>query len=144
MRRISKDENREFLDIFFFMTRTEDNSSIISGDKDEFFLSCICLFTLWYMHIWIDIMLGICRLQTVIFTSYHVSIFAIMLSVSILLMVGANNTSLAQSSQMGATAVVHKPSNVHNTLTAELSYDTQNMTHRSAKDLNNNGDWISK
>jgi hypothetical protein len=25
MRRISKDENREFLDIFFFMTRTEND-----------------------------------------------------------------------------------------------------------------------
>jgi len=66
-------------------------------------------------------------------TSYHVSIFATILSVSILLTIGANNTSLAQHSQTIATAAVHKPSNVHNTSTAELSYDTQNMTHRSAK-----------
>lgn len=79
-------------------------------------------------------MLGICELQILRITRYHVFIFATIFTVSILLTIGAYNTSLAQHSQTIATAAaVQTPSKMHNTSTAELSYDTQNMTHRSAK-----------
>ena len=78
-------------------------------------------------------MFGICELQNLMINRYHVSLYATILSVFILLTTGANNASLAQNSQTIATAGVHKPSNVQNSSTAELSYDTQNMTHRSAK-----------
>ena len=79
-------------------------------------------------------MLRICELQILMITRYHVSIFATIFTVALLLTIGAYNTSLAQNSQTIATAAaVHTPSNIHNTSTAELSYDTQNMTHRSAK-----------
>jgi len=53
-------------------------------------------------------------------------------------MVAGNNTLLAQKSQNAASAptaadiVKHSNSNVHNS-SIEISYDTQNMTHRSAK-----------
>ena len=68
-------------------------------------------------------MLGICELQTLMIARYHVSIFATILSVALLLAIGAYNTSLAQHSQTIVTAAaVQKPSNVHNTSTAELSY----------------------
>jgi len=79
-------------------------------------------------------MLRICELQILMITRYHVSIFATIFTVALLLTIGAYNTSLAQNSQTIATAAaVQTPSNIHNTSTAELSYDTQNMTHRSAK-----------
>jgi len=79
-------------------------------------------------------MLRICEFQNLMITGYHVSLFVTILAVIVLLTIGAINTSLAQNSQTKATAAaVQKPSNVHNPSTAELSYDTQNMTHRSAK-----------
>jgi len=57
---------------------------------------------------------------------FHAFLFANILSVFIVLAMGTNNMSLA-------AAAVLKPSNGHSASSAELSYDTQNMTHRSAK-----------
>lgn len=62
---------------------------------------------------------------------------AIMLSMTILLTIAVNNNSLAQNSHTAlSTGVINhlSNSNAHNTSAAELSYDTQNMTHRSAKE----------
>jgi hypothetical protein len=79
-------------------------------------------------------MLRICELQIMMITRYHVSIFATIFTVALLLTIGAYNTYLAQNSQTIATAAAAQtPSNIHNTSTAEFSHDTQNMTHRSAK-----------
>jgi hypothetical protein len=64
---------------------------------------------------------------------YYASLFATILSVFVLLTIGANSSSLGQNSHTTVPAAVLKPSNVHNASSAELSYDTQNMTHRSAK-----------
>jgi len=57
-------------------------------------------------------MLGICELQTLMIARYHVSIFATIFTVALLLAIGAYNTSLAQHSQTIVTAAaVQKPSN---------------------------------
>lgn len=71
----------------------------------------------------------------IMMTSYYFYLFATILSVSILLTIGPN-LSLAQNDKTIATLAISKSPNVHNNnnrSTAELSYDTQNMTHRSAQ-----------
>jgi hypothetical protein len=49
-------------------------------------------------------MLRICELQILMTTRYHVSIFATIFTVALLLRIGAYKTSLAQNSQTVATA----------------------------------------